>query len=231
MDGKHFSMKDFQIGVTAPPFHPNCRGCTCPYFEDEFTAGEERAARGRGGKTYYVPSDMTYKEWKKSFVDRDDPGMQKNMGMRLDKNEKGAVIKYVSPDSIVLNDKLRRGEVLTAEERKWVENLNSVLDKLPCYEGNLNRSVTFRFEEDAKKYYDSFVIGEEFVPRQFLSTTKSGVYNEEGQVQIYIERAKKGKDLGNLAIENEVLYSDTSRFIILNKAMESGKFWILLEEV
>lgn len=69
MDGKHFPMGDFQTGVTAPPFHPNCRGCTCPYFDDEFTTGEERAARGEDGKVYYVPSDMTYEEWEKSFVD------------------------------------------------------------------------------------------------------------------------------------------------------------------
>lgn len=70
MDGKHFPMKDYKIGVTVPPFHPNCRGCTCPYFNDEFTTGE-RVARGADGKKYYVPENMTYEEWKKSFVDGD----------------------------------------------------------------------------------------------------------------------------------------------------------------
>ena len=69
MDGKHYPMSEFQIGVTAPPFHPNCRGCTCPYFNDEFTKDEERAARGADGKTYYVPADMTYNEWKDFFVE------------------------------------------------------------------------------------------------------------------------------------------------------------------
>ena len=56
-------MKEFDPGVTAPPFHVNCRSTTAPYFDDEFSLGE-RAARGEDGKTYYVPSDMTYKEWK-----------------------------------------------------------------------------------------------------------------------------------------------------------------------
>mgnify|MGYP004454236849 CR=1 FL=1 len=70
MDGKHFPMKDYKIGVTVPPFHPNCRGCTCPYFNDEFTT-VERVARGADGKKYYVPENMTYEEWKKSFVDGD----------------------------------------------------------------------------------------------------------------------------------------------------------------
>ena len=68
MDGKVFHMKDYEAGVTAPPFHVFCRSCTVPYFNDEFTVGEMRAARGEDGKTYYVPADMKYPEWKKRFV-------------------------------------------------------------------------------------------------------------------------------------------------------------------
>ena len=68
MDGKHFPMSEFEVGVTAPPYHPNCRGCTCPYFDDEFDSVGERAARGEDGKTYYVPADMTYENWKESFI-------------------------------------------------------------------------------------------------------------------------------------------------------------------
>lgn len=66
MDGQHFPMSQYEIGVTAPPFHPNCRGCTCPYFEDDFGVPGERAARGEDGKTYYVLGNMTYEEWKSS---------------------------------------------------------------------------------------------------------------------------------------------------------------------
>lgn len=69
MDGKHFPMKDFQPGVTAPPFHVWCRSTTVPYFDDEWGRSGERAARGEDGKTYYVPADMTYPEWEKAMVD------------------------------------------------------------------------------------------------------------------------------------------------------------------
>lgn len=68
MDGKHFPMKEYQISVTAPPFHCFCRSCTAPYFNDEFSNGE-RAARDEDGKTYFVPESMKYPEWKKQFVD------------------------------------------------------------------------------------------------------------------------------------------------------------------
>lgn len=75
MDGKHFPMSDFQIGVTAPPFHPNCRGCTCPYFDDEFTTGK-RIARDETGKQYFVPENTTYEEWKEAFVETESSDTQ-----------------------------------------------------------------------------------------------------------------------------------------------------------
>ena len=93
MDGKHFPMKDYEPGVTAPPFHPWCRSVTVPYFDDDFDVGE-RAARDEDGETYYVPGNMTYKEWKKSFVNGDKSGLQettadKYVGMSfMDKKEK-----------------------------------------------------------------------------------------------------------------------------------------------
>lgn len=69
MDGKVFDMKDYEVGVTAPPFHPNCRSTTVPYFDDEITDEEERAARNEEtGETYYVPANMKYREWEKEFV-------------------------------------------------------------------------------------------------------------------------------------------------------------------
>lgn len=76
MDGKHFPMSQWEVGVTAPPFHPWCRSTTVPYFDDEFDSVGERAARDADGKTYYIPADMTYKQWQKSFVDGDKTGLQ-----------------------------------------------------------------------------------------------------------------------------------------------------------
>lgn len=76
MDGKHFPMSEWKIGTTAPPFHVNCRTTTVPFFDDEFDAVGERAARGTDGKTYYVPGKMTYREWEKAIVNGDKSGLQ-----------------------------------------------------------------------------------------------------------------------------------------------------------
>ena len=67
LDGQVREMKDYEEGVTAPPFHPWCRTTTIPYFED--SKDGERAARDPyTGEVFYVPSNMTYKEWKETYL-------------------------------------------------------------------------------------------------------------------------------------------------------------------
>jgi|GEM_PF-356343 len=79
MDGKgrsekepFYYMSEYEVGVTAPPFHPRCRTTTVPYFDDEFSAVEMRSARDPvTGKAMEVPASMTYKQWHEEFVDND----------------------------------------------------------------------------------------------------------------------------------------------------------------
>lgn len=78
MDGQHFPMDEYSPGVTAPPFHVYCRSVTCPYFNDEWSIGEI-AARSEDGETYYVPSNITYPEWKSGFVDGGSKGELKKV--------------------------------------------------------------------------------------------------------------------------------------------------------
>jgi len=68
LDGMVFDMEDYEPGDTAPPFHVNCRTVTVPHFEDEFSIGE-RFTRNEDEQTYYVPSNLNYKEWKEKYVD------------------------------------------------------------------------------------------------------------------------------------------------------------------
>lgn len=96
MDGKHFPMSEYMPGATAPPLHPRCRSVTVPYFDDEysdlFNNGSMRAARNDDGKTYYVPADMTYRDWeKKSIVQKSKGLLKKNK-----KNDKITIFKTIS---------------------------------------------------------------------------------------------------------------------------------------
>lgn len=107
MDGKHFKMSEWEVGVTAPPFHPWCRSTTVPYFDDDLGSIGERAAKGEDGKTYYVSANMTYKEWEKSFIGGGDKSELKEIkpddkinGKPKTLSEKIKEIK----DDIVAND-------------------------------------------------------------------------------------------------------------------------------
>lgn len=92
LDGKVFKMSDYKPGVTAPPFHVYCRSTTAPHFKDNFDVGE-RAARGADGKTYYVPDDVTYSEWKKAFVDGDKSGFAEVQKNHFSRTEKRGTVK------------------------------------------------------------------------------------------------------------------------------------------
>ena len=71
LDGKVFDMKDYEVGITAPPFHCWCRSVTAPYFNDEFTEGEQRIYRDEEGKRGYVDSKMSYQEWHNKYVENE----------------------------------------------------------------------------------------------------------------------------------------------------------------
>lgn len=66
MDGSIIKVSEAKSGTTLPPFHPNCRTTTIPYFEDIQGYGE-RLARNSAGDNFKVPANMTYKQWKKAM--------------------------------------------------------------------------------------------------------------------------------------------------------------------
>lgn len=65
-DNQIVSIKDAETGVNLPPFHPNCRCTTVPYFEpdeyDEIDIVENTKSNQK------VPLDITYKEWKEHLT-------------------------------------------------------------------------------------------------------------------------------------------------------------------
>ena len=249
--GKRYPLMSYAISKGL--YHPRCKDSHTTYFpgistaDDTWTEEElekvglqakqeaQQQYAQRQKEKYDRLAKYSLDPENKEDYDRKASEWEKRQSMNaLTVDQEGAIIRYVSPDAYVLNDKLRRNAIseLTNTEKKWMENLDSALRNLPTYEGNLNRSVTFLFEEDAQKYFDSFIEGAEYVPRQYLSTTKNGVYNDDAQVQIYIQNAKNGRDLGKLNdMESEVLYPFMSRFRVLNKVKQDGKFYILLEEL
>lgn len=249
--GKKYPLMSYAISKGL--YHPRCKDSHTTYFpgissvDDTWTQKELEDIglqnQQEAKRQYAERQEEKYTRLAKNSLDEENKKThEKNVVewrkqqsvSNLTVDEEGAIIRYVSPDAYALNDKLRRGATseLTDIEKEWIKNLDSALRNLPNYEGDLNRSVTFWFAEDAQKFFDGFVEGKEYTPKQYLSTTKGEVYNDDAQVQIYIQNAKNGKDLGKLNdMENEVLYPFMSRFKVINKVQQDGKFYILLEEL
>ena len=56
LDRKGIPLSQYEPGATIPPFRLNCRGTTCPYYDDR---EGERAARNADGEVFYVPAGTT----------------------------------------------------------------------------------------------------------------------------------------------------------------------------
>lgn len=70
IDGMVFEMSQHEIGATAPPLHPWCRCAIAPYYEELEGVGRRFARDLEDGKGHYVPRDMKYSDWKKTFVSK-----------------------------------------------------------------------------------------------------------------------------------------------------------------
>lgn len=116
MDGQHFPMSQFKVGLNAPPLHCNCRSCTVPYFNDEFTQDEYRAARDINDEGYKtVPSDIKYQDWKDTYV---DPGPKESA-----KNQKPNTREYINVAEVKKQNK-SAGEQLEMLPQSHIDLLN-----------------------------------------------------------------------------------------------------------
>lgn len=130
-DGKVYDMKDYQPGITAPPFHNYCRSTTVPYFDDDYDFVGERAARDDKGNTYYVPDNLKYKDWYNKYVvdDKELKNQTKNVKMKEE-------LKYnsFSYDKILSkykgNDELIKNAFDNAELDESTYKILNNIDKL-----------------------------------------------------------------------------------------------------
>ncbi len=187
MDGKVFPMKDFEAGVTAPPFHVYCRSITVPYFEEDFGKMGQRAAKGKDGETYYVPSDMGYEKWKKIFIDGGDKsGLQKANSNDIMKKK----------PEIKLN-KLKQSGMTEAEYQEYLNIIGN--------HGN----------KDIVKLYS--VYADKIEKVNLITKGGSGVYQPESVILnfMYPKYADMNK-YGTLAHEYGHFFDDKAEFSGLN---------------
>ena len=163
MDSKVFDMKDYQVGVTAPPFHSNCRTVTAPYYDKIEGDTNLRASRTEDDN-YELVDVKDYQDWYDNYVE---------------KNNKSSIIKENIPLTL---------EKFNEHSKKWK---SEVIDKiLTEEEQNLIRKKIKNIEENSdflmripSTSIDNLVQKNKFM-NLFESGNSGGVPNIEARMKV-----------------------------------------------
>ena len=151
----------------------------------------------------------------------------------LTPDEESAIIRYIGSDSYKINEPLRNGSELTQDQKEWIKTLDRALDKMPVYEGEVTRSLTFQLQgkEALREFLKEHKINEIVSYPAYTSTTVGGTYNFNGEVQIKII-SKTGRDIRRFNEgEQEILFERNKKFKIVRYEFYKGKHYFKMEEI
>ena len=163
MDGKIFDMKDYEVGVTASPFHSNCRSVTAPYYDKIDGDINLRASRTEDDD-YELVDVKDYQDWYDNYVE---------------KNNKSSIIKENIPLTL---------KKFNEHSKKWK---SEVIDKiLTEEEQNLIRKKIKNVEENStflmrykSQYFEKLVETDRFM-NLFETGISGGVPNIEVRMKV-----------------------------------------------
>lgn len=210
MDGRHFKLSDYQIGLTAPPFHPRCRTATAPFFDDEFEDEVKRAARDENGDYYTVPANMKYDEWYRGFVEGD-----KNT---LDKLKPTKSAKKV--------ESIRTFDGIIKIPSRSYDDIIEYIANIDDTSFNLNVKIKIGDEDNIlKDIMDE--VGASGLPKS-ISEDEFNVLIEKGQQALYrgvtdekfVKEFLEGNVFVGLGVNGSGIYTSSSRKYALRYANE-----------
>ena len=259
MDGQVFKMSEYQVGVTAPPFHPWCRCCTCPYFEDMEGLGERWARDAVTGETFKVPGDMTYEEWKQKFVNEEHPGLtfggsdgklteeQVKQAMTkqveaLPEELKQALRNYTGYDATEINSAIRYGRITPAIQKK-IDLLDAALkDGVMPETVVLHRDTVLSYlglglSEKPTAEELSLILGRDITNNIFTSTSfdNLGLPGRNTEIWLTVPAGYRGcQFLQPVAYPKyqdqiEVLFARGLQYRITDARIENGKYVLIAE--
>lgn len=153
-------------------------------------------------------------------------------GKELTLDEKSAIMKYKSFESIKINEKLRNNRILLDDDKIFIKNLDSALKKIPFYEGDITRSLTFRNNNELSKFLYEMEPDKIITFESYTSASFGEVFSSNAQVYINIQNSKKARDINKFGLsEDEVLYERNSKFKVVATTIRGKVFYIELEEI
>lgn len=192
MDGKVFDVKDYQPGLNANPFHANCRTTTAPYFNDEFTQQQERSARDKDGKTYYVPANMTYKEWYNKYI-KDNQKVSAKYNTVL-KQQKQSINNVES----LHNQQMKQLQDIAQQQKEQLVQLQNVINqqKQQLYANNIEI-----FKMESTKQLEKLTDQQKQAIKEYTGNSAYEINR----------RIAKGKDLGKYKQQFDLLHTALSQ--------------------
>lgn len=210
MDGRHFKLSDYQIGLTAPPFHPRCRTATAPFFDDEFEDEVKRAARDENGDYYTVPANMKYDEWYRGFVEGD-----KNTLDKLKPTKSAKKVESIRTfDGIIKIPSRSYDDII-----EYIANIDDT---------SFNSNVKIKIGDEDNILKDIMdVVGASGLPKS-ISEDEFNVLIEKGQQALYrgvtdekfVKEFLEGNVFVGLGVNGSGIYTSSSRKYALRYANE-----------
>ncbi|MFQ6397073.1 hypothetical protein ACLMAJ_26875 [Nocardia sp. KC 131] len=134
---------------------------------------------------------------------------------KLSTEEVTAITDYTGSGHQFANVPLRSGKI-TAEQQRYIDNLNAGLDKLPNFEGQVTRVVQLTPEQLAR-YEKGFEVTEPaFTSASPLAKAGGGVREGNVEMQIF---SQTGKDITQLSAPGnpEILFKSGTPFDVVNR--------------
>lgn len=242
LDGQKFKVKDAAVGINYHPLHSRCRCTSAPVVNRDWM--KEVTPENNPDTTEDIPraEEPIEKEASKKVEDPIKNEVSKAIEKELKKDiesvkltseDEQAVYRYIGSESFTINESLRLGEELTAEQNSFIKSLDKALEKLPKYEGRVKRSLSFGKyrKEELEEFIEQHKIDETVEYKQYLSTTVGDTYNPDGEVQILIV-SKDGRNITVMnKVEQEILFKRDSKFEVLRKELIDGIYYIYMEEI
>lgn len=164
LDGNVYEVGKEITGVNMPPFHPLCRCTDVPHYADTPTKGMVRVARDpETGETYEVPADMTYKQWREQYVEKNP---DKRLAERKLKNKKadneqfqryGKILGKDAPETLdsFQTMKYTDSEKWNAKKREFA-TISKIMEKESYSEEYRSkmRSIYYRFKDKGYEFTD-----------------------------------------------------------------------------
>ena len=148
----------------------------------------------------------------------------------LPKEDRETLLTAKGPVINDINNKLANELEIDKATQEKIDKIDSALDKLPYYEGE----VTTDIRQNSNNPLENKKIGDIWVPKKYLFSTKKNKYYDNTQYR-FIIKSKTGRDIGskvsNYNINKEVIFKRNSTFQIIDIKSKDGIMYYYLEQL